>query len=268
MSKKIGIGMVTYNAPDRIKKSSFTVPSGVDKFVIVNDGTGHLYSSDCYPKAAEVICHLRNLSVGCAKNTALRTLIQAGCDYLFLMEDDILITNPNVFEAYIKASEKSGCWHMNYGYHGPANLTPDGKPNPRQVIDYGDGVELAFNQHCVGAFSTYTKGMIRHVGYNDERFKNAFEHVEHTMRIIKAGLAPAFWWFPDLSTSNDYLKEIASSTVSTVIPHTEEWQRNFQISAHLFRHLHGNYPTQVPDTTPEEIINRLNEIQKNYAIKK
>lgn len=269
MSKKIGIGIVTYNAPERLKRSAFTVPDGIDKFVIVNDGTGHLYTSDCYPKHAEVIQHSRNLSVGCAKNTALRTLIQEGCEHLFIMEDDILIKNSQVFEAYIKASEKTGNWHLLYAYHGPGNFLPDGKTiNPRQVIDYGDGIEIALNQHCVGAFSTYTKGMIRHVGYHDERFNtNSWEHIELSLRIVKAGMAPAYWWWPDIAQSCNYLQEIASSTANTVIPHTKEWNDGVQTRGHLFKHLHGYYPTQMPDTSPEEVLKRMDIMQQNYAKK-
>lgn len=269
MSLKIGLGIVTYNAPERLQKSAFTVPAGlVDKFVIVNDGTGDRYNSECYPKEAEVIVHPKNLSVACAKNTALRTLIQAGCEYLFIMEDDILIKNPNVFETYIKASEKSGCWHLNYALHGPGNFDANHNPNPRQVIDYGDGVELGFYQHCVGAFSTYLKNMIRHVGYMDERFNtNSWEHVEHSLRIVKAGLAPSYWWWPDVARSNEYLQEIASSTVSTVIPHSPAWIEGFQTRAHLFKNLHGNFPTQIPDTPAEQVLEKLNIIQQNYSKK-
>jgi len=268
MSKKIGLGIVTYNAPDRLKKSAFTVPSGLDKFVIVNDGTGHLYSSDCYPKEAEVIQHSRNLSVGCAKNTALRTLIQAGCEHLFIMEDDILIKNPQVFEAYIKASEKSALYNLMYAYHGPANLNENKKPKPRQVIDYGDNIEISFNQHCVGCFCYFLKGVIRNVGYMDERFNtNSWEHVEHTYRVIKAGLLPAYWWFPDLANSMDYLQEIGSSEDQTVIVRTEEWKKGFQTRAHLFKHIHGFYPTEVPDTSPMDVLSKLQIIQQNYTKK-
>jgi glycosyltransferase involved in cell wall biosynthesis len=256
--------LVTYNAPDRLKQTAFTIPN-VDKFVIVNDGTGSIYPPDVYPKSAEVICHDKNLSVGCAKNTALRALIQAGCDHLFIIEDDILIKNPAVFEKYIQAAYKSGLYHFCYALHGPANLKPDGTKNPRQVVDYGDGNEIAFYGNCVGGFCYYLKGVIRNVGYMDERFKNAWEHVEHSYRIVKAGLLPLYWNWPDLAKSDEYLAEIGSSEVQSVIRKTETWTRNMQAGAHLFKHLHGYFPTEVPDGTPEELLEKLKAIQKNYS---
>jgi len=263
---KIGVGIVTYNAPERIKQSAFKIPN-VDKLVIVNDGTP--YSSDCYPKNAEVITHSKNLSVGCAKNSAMRYLVHEGCDHIFIIEDDILVENDKVFETYINAAYKSGLYHLMFGYHGPANMNPNNQtiPFPRQVIDYGDGVEIAFNGNCVGAFCYYLKGLIRNIGYMDERFKNAWEHIDHSYRIVKAGLIPAYWWWPDVANSMQYLKEIGSSEVQSVIRKTDEWKKNLQQGAHLFKHLHGNLPTQMPDTPPDEILKKLNHIKENYARK-
>lgn len=262
---KIGVGIVTYNAPERIKESALTVPSNVDKFVIINDGTP--YPDHCYPKTATIINHDKNLGVGCAKNNALRYLIQEGCEYLFIMEDDILIKDLNVFDAYLKAAHKSGLWHLMYGYHGPANVTEAKQPHPRQVVDYGDNVQIAFNVHCVGAFCLYLKGIIRNIGYMDERYKNCWEHVSHSYAIAKAGLIPAYWWWPDIANSMDYLQEIGSSEVQTVITHTDEWKKAFQTGAHLFKHLYGYFPTEVPDTPQEQVLEKIKFIQKNYAKK-
>lgn len=263
---KIGVGIVTYNAPERLKQSAFTIPD-VDSFVIVNDGTHDKYSSDCYPKHAEVIKHNKNLGVGCAKNTALRYLLQEGCDHLFIIEDDILIKDEKVFETYLKASEKSGLYHLSFALHGPANKTPEGVKAPRQVIDYGDGAEIAFYPNSVGAFCYYLKGVIKNVGYMDEIYKNAWEHVDHSYKIVKAGLLPAYWWWADIANSDKYLKEIACSQVSTVIERSDEWKKNFQLGAEYFKHLHGYYPTKIPDTSPEEVLKKLNFIKENYGRK-
>jgi len=264
MSNKIGVGIVTYNSPERLKQTAFTVPN-VDKFVIVNDGTGHLYPSDVYPKNAEIIKHDKNYSVGCAKNTALRALLQAGCTHLFIMEDDIMIKNPQVFEAYIKAANKSGLHALMYGCHGPANIKTDGTPNPRQVIDYGEGIEIALYQHCVGAFEYAHKGVARNVHMYNEVFKNAWEHISRSYEMVTLGLLPGFWWWPDLANSMDYLAEIGSSEVQSVIRKTDEWKQNMQQGAHYFKHLWGNFPTEMPDTPPEQILEKLKIIQKNYA---
>lgn len=262
MKNKIGIGVITCNRQDFFKKCLNSLPN-VDTIVVINDGQP--YPNDVYgTKAKEVIQHSKNKCVGISKNEALRYLIQDGCDHLFLVEDDMLIVNQDVCKAYIHGAEKSGIWHLNFAYHGPGNITPDGKPAPRATIDYDD-VKLSFNPNCVGSFSYYLKSVIKHVGYIDERYINCWDHVEHTYRIIKAGLHPPFWWFADLANSLDYINEQASSTVSTTITRTPEWVNNFHKGAAWFKHKHNYIPTQIPMTEGNEVLKILEQIKTNYA---
>lgn len=269
-NNKIGIGLVAYQRPEMFTNLINSIPDGIGTICVVNDDPIG-YKSSIYPsKIKNIIQHTKNLGPACAKNNLLRYLIQDGCNHLFLIEEDQKILNPAVFEQYIKHSEKTGLWHWNFYGHGPANKKPDGTKNPRQVIDYGDGIEVGFYPNCVGAFSYYLKNIIRHVGYMDERFSalKCWEHIEHTHRIIKAGLLPAFWWFNDILNSDQYIQEQASSEVSSVITnHKEEWNKGMQIGTALYAHIHGAIPMKIPDTTPENILSILNTIQSNYAIR-
>lgn len=279
MSSKIGVGLITCNKPDRLKQSAPTIPN-VDELVIVNDGEP--YPSDVYPKGAEVIQHSKNKGVGISKNDALRYLMLEGCEFLFLMEDDVLIKNPNVFEAYIEAGETSGIWHLNYALQGPANrmqeqqgmdvenrhkLNQTSPPNPREIIEYDDGTEIALYPNCVGAFSFYLRGIIKAVGYNDERFINAWEHVEHTYRIIKLGLHPPFWWFADINKSWEYLEDIPNCIEESTITHTPEWMQNFRQGMAYFQHKYGCIPQKISNAPKEDVLKVLERIEKNYARK-
>lgn len=264
MNNKIGVGVITCNAQERYEECIKKIPN-VDTIVIVNDGTA--YPTSVYPKGAEVIQHTRNKTVGISKNDALRYLIQHKCDHIFLVEDDMLIQNENVFTHYIHAAEGSGIWHLNFGYHGPANLDQNGNPNPRQIVEYDNGPAIALNPNCVGSFTYFLKNVVKQVGYYDERFKNAWEHVSHTKRIIEANLHPPFWWFADVADSYEYIKEYASSEVSSVIRKDEAWHQNMREGMELYRHIHGTYPTQTPDTSPEAVMVKLTELENNYARK-
>jgi len=280
MKHKIGVGVITCNAEHRLKQSLPTVPN-VDEIVVVNDGRP--YSNNVYRKDIEVIQHSRNKCVGISKNDAMRYLVQKDCDSIFLMEDDILIKDVNVFEKYIHTAEASGIWHLNYGLQGPANrqqiqqgpmninergqLDQNSAPNPRQIVDYGNGIELALYPNCVGAFSYFIKGIIKNIGYHDEHFKNAWEHVEHTYRIIKAGLHPPFWWFADIADSYNYITDIPGCIDDSTIAHTPEWHQNFREGMEFYKHKHGWYPQQSPDTHPQQVLDILKTIEKNYARK-
>jgi glycosyltransferase involved in cell wall biosynthesis len=216
MSEKIGLGVLTYNRPEYFKKIFNSIPLyAVDEIVIVNDGT---------PYGEEIhvphIQHKKNMGIGISKNDALKHLLNKGCDYIFLMEDDIIIKNPEVFQAYIKASKETGIQHFNYSQHGLMNKLPNSDtPNPRTKIEYNNNIIINLYLHCVGAFSFYTKKCLDKVGLMDETFYNATEHLEHTYNIIKAGMHPPFWWFADIHDSNKYLTDIpwsiSTSTISS-----------------------------------------------------
>lgn len=276
---KIGVGLITCNKPERLAQSAPLVPN-VDEFVIVNDGNP--YDNNLYPKHAEIIQHTRNMSVGVAKNAAMRYLINKGCRFIFIIEDDILIQREDVFEKYIKTAEESGIWHLNYALQGPANrvqqqqgpvnvetrhlLSQESKPNPRAVVSVGTN-EIALYPNCVGAFTFFLREVIKQVGYHDEHFKNAWEHVCHTYRIIKTGLHPPFWWFADINESWEYIQDIPNCIEESTIAKTPEWINNFRNGMQWFKRKHGYTPQEIPDTNSDEVLNQLNFIQQRYARK-
>ena len=272
----IGVGIVTYNAPERLIQSSPTVPTWVKHFVIVNDGTP--YDKSVYPPNAHLIQHSSNMSVGMAKNTAMNYLLKQGCEHIFIMEDDVLIQNEKVFDAYIRASLVSGIKHLNYALQGPANkkgaqgfsnLDERAKqslltePNPRKIIKYTDDVEIALYPNCVGAFSYYQRDALTKIGYFDEVYKNAWEHVDHTMEAFKKGLTTPYWWFADINKSWEYIKDIEGCIENSTISRTDTWKSNFQRGFGHFKQKHGFGPTEVPDTTPEKLMELLNYLFQN-----
>jgi hypothetical protein len=272
----IGVGMVTYNAPDRIKQSAATIPTWVKHFVIVNDGTP--YDPSVYPEHAKVIQHETNKSVGQAKNSAIRYLLEDGCEHIFIMEDDVLLQSEVVFDAYIKASLISGIKHLNYALQGPANkkgakgfenLEDRAKqenltePNPRQVLKYSEGIEIALYPNCVGAFSYYQREVLESIGGFDDFYKNAWEHVDHTMEAFKKGFTTPYWWFADINNSWLYITDIEGCIENSTIGHTDTWKENFERGFHHFAKKYGFGPTNVPDSKPEQLQNVLNFLFQN-----
>jgi GT2 family glycosyltransferase len=255
MASMIGIGIITCNRSNLFKKCLDSVPD-VDKIVVVNDGKEYsdtIYSS----KPDEIIQHKTNIGVGRSKNDALKYLIMQKCKYIFLCEDDILVKNNNVCNAYINLSEKSGLLHMNYAYHGPDNKDNNGNPFPRKIVD---GVSL--NRHLLGAFSFYTDDIIKKVGYIDERFKNAYEHVDHTYQIIKAGYHPPFWWFADLDNSSEYITDQHDYHQKSVIRRNMLlWKLNLRLNGYRFKVKNGLTPNNIPDCNINEVLRSLGQIK-------
>ncbi|HXA02809.1 MAG TPA: hypothetical protein VNW99_12520 [Cytophagaceae bacterium] len=278
MKNKIGLGIVTYNAPEKIKQSAFSV-SGVDEFVIVNDGKE--YSADCYPQGAAVIQHSKNLRVAHTKNDALKYLMDKGCQHIFLMEDDIIIKDSAVFTKYIEAATCSGILHLNFAYQGPYNFkSPINKkkkkgllgrtfnekeaiPDPLVIINYDEANSIALHRACVGAFSYFHRSVIENSGYFDVFFQNSWEHIEHTYRIIKDGSHPPFGWFADIKNSHHYIENIENCMENSSIAKDPQWKNNSVLGEEYFKKKHGFGPTKIPKTNENVLMKSLFEIYKN-----
>lgn len=265
MNKKIGVAIITCDRQHFFESCINSIHGRMDpsKLIVINDGAR--YPDRAYPEGIQVIQHPRNTGVAASKNEALRKLIELDCEHLFLIEDDIRILREEVFEHYIETAAASGIWHLNYGLHGSYNRDKEGAPLVKNVIEYKPGIEVAFYQNILGAFSYYLKGVIKNIGYMDEGFHNAFEHVDHTYRIIKAGLHPAFWWFADVAESWNYIEDQTENYEGSKIRNEKEFAINFQRAMSLFQYKHGTIPQNVPQTPEPDVIKQLEEIQKNYA---
>ena len=261
---KVGLGIVTCNRPEFLTNCIESIDlEKVDIKVIVNDG-----DIDVKHNQFEVIKNEKNLGVGKSKNKILKYLFDKGCDYIFLLEDDMLILDNSVFEKYIEAHKASGIHHFNYGPGSPFNrkqniqfdlhnrheLDQHSDPNPRKIIDYGNNVKVSLFQHTVAMFSFFTREVLDVVGYIDEDFYNAWEHVDHTYRIIKAGYHPPFWYFADLYNSHEYLSEAPEAIdKSSIAGDSEQWKKNVYGGREIYLKKHGHYPNNPPLVTDHDV---------------
>lgn len=204
----IGVAIVTYERPQRLAKCWPTVWNHL------RDVTDVLYAWDDGSTSREALAgyaELRNLMpfsfesgshghCAVAKNNALRYLMDAGCDHLFLCEDDMLILDPRAVTGYIDVAERTGIEHFSFAKHGPCNLSQG------LIERRSDGVET---WPCsVGAWTYFTRNVIETVGYLDEGFDSgALEHVEHTWRISRAGLTTPMWQFADVTGSERWIRQ-------------------------------------------------------------
>lgn len=260
----IGVGIVTCNRPDFFKNlvnSLVPCKDVISELIVINDGQQIEAFELPY---GLLINNETNEGVGRSKNKALKHLINKKCDYIFLIEDDMLILDKNIFTEYIKASEETGIKHFMFGYHGPANKNniSGGSPTPRTTIQYKSGRKIALNTHCVGSFCMYTLESLQKVGLIDEVYKNTWEHISHSYDLVKAGYAPGYWWWPDISNSLQYISEQACSEQSSSIRGLSDWRENMINGANHFKSKHGYFPTEVPSLSINEITSILKEYTK------
>lgn len=262
--KNVGIGIVTCNRQDFYNKCLSSIPE--EYFTVtVNDG-----KEFDQPKRNNhvFIKNSVNLGVGKSKNILFKKLLENGKDHIFIIEDDMLIKNQDVFKKYITARETTGIQHFCFAYHGPANKNgySGGKACPKFIVEYPSNIKISIVAHAVGSFCYYTREVLEKVGLIDEDFLNAFEHVEHSYRIFKAGYTTPYWNWPDLTDSMDYIDEQMCSEYSSAIRPRNDWRENIVKGANLFYKKHGYNPAWqncVPDTSKEKVIEILKQIKKN-----
>lgn len=265
MKEKIGVSIITCNRKDFLLKLIDSLNGcKYDELVIINDGE----KLDIPHLNQYIVNNDTNLGVAKSKNKAFQHLLDAGCDYIFLIEDDMKIKRKDIFQAYINASKKSGVEHMMFAYHGPANKNgiSGGIPCPRLIVNYGD-FTLSLNQHCVGAFCYYTRESLETCGLIDEKFENAFDHVSHSYELYLKGFSTPYWWWADLGNSLDYIEEQACSENSSSIKtpeKMEKWRNNINSSCNYFKEKFGVFPFGVDGVkdTPEEVVIELLKYKK------
>lgn len=237
-TSRVGLGITTYNRPQYLIQCLEAVDkhllSVVDVIYVYNDGSslkypqiGSKHENFHYHEAKQ------NKGVSKAKNWLLRKLMADGCDYLFLMEDDILVKSPKAITKYIEYSQKSGVEHFNFAHHGIANK---GKLRHR-----ANGIDVYGNP--VGAWQMFTRRVIEEVGYFDENFFNAWEHIEHTWRISKAGYTtPWPYACVDLTASKRYLTDIPGSIDNSSITPRRDWMDSIVNGLEYWKNKDKDFP--------------------------
>lgn len=275
--EKIGVGIITCNRPEYLKslmESLTPCINFLDEVVVVNDGKNFEYQIPF----GTLINNPENLGIAKTKNKALQHLLQKECEFLFLIEDDLIIKDPEVFRKYIQAYKQSGIQHFNFGPGTPFNrkqntkvdlhnrheLEQNSEPNPKIIIEYSKEVKCAFYEHVAGLFSFYTKKCLEKVGLMDERFMNAWEHVAHTYDIIKENMHPPFWWFADIVDSEKMLSPQPDAIKkSETAKNKDEWMQNVMSGRELYKEKYGIYPNEAALVSKDIFLNSIKSI-KNF----
>ena len=274
--EKIAVGIVTHERISYLKgllKSLAPCKDVIDELVVVNDGKpidGFKLDFGTW------LQNETNQGVAKSKNRAMKHLLDRDCDYIFIIEDDMIIKDKAIFQKYVEAHKVSGIHHFNYGPGSPFNrkqtikdfdlhnrhlLDEKTEPNPKLIVDY-KVCKIALYEHTVAMFSFFTKTLLKQgLGYMCEDFKNCWEHVSSTNYIIKAGYHPPFWWFADLADSHELIEEAPGAIEnSSIAKDKSEWMKDVMAGREIYKNKHGYYPNQPPQYTQEQVIEILTKM--------
>jgi GT2 family glycosyltransferase len=219
-----GLAVITYERLDYLKRCVESLNQHdwghACARLIVDDGSTQAgyadFLEECRARGILVMRNERNSGVAVTKNKALRGLMECGCEHLFLMEDDILMKSDQTLRHYITFAREIKLQHLNFALHGELNLG-------QEMFYRKDGRWILCYPDLTGAFSYYTREVVGKIGYMDEEFHNALEHVEHTYRIALGGYTLPFWYFADHPLNREFFEEQPEALATSVI-RQGDWQ--------------------------------------------
>lgn len=187
-ASNIGIAISTHNRHDvlarAIEHQLKYLPAGA-LVVVVDDGSSNPVS---VPDGVKSIRSDMSRGIVAAKNASLEALINAGCEHLFLWDDDAWPIAGGWEQPYIESPEP----HLAYQFQDFAT----GKKLNDIAELYRDGKHVAYTGQR-GVMLYYHRSSIEKVGGFDPIYERGmYEHSDLALRIHNAGLTS--WAFADV----------------------------------------------------------------------
>ncbi|EIB7583972.1 glycosyltransferase family 2 protein [Salmonella enterica] len=203
----IGIAITTHNRPEVLKlaieQHMKHLPTGA-LVVVIDDGSN---PAAVVPANVKLVQHDKSCGIVASKNASLTALVDAGCEHIFLWDDDAWPIADNWHLPYIESPEP----HLAYQF---LDLAGQRKINDMTVL-YRDDKHIAYTGQR-GVMLYYHRSAIDKVGGFDPVYgRGMYEHPDMALRIHNAGLST--WAFADVTGSEklihsmDEYEEVARS---------------------------------------------------------
>jgi hypothetical protein len=211
---KVGLGLTTWKRPKMAEEAVASICEHlldvVDEVVVLQDG-GDWYLRNL-PQRWVLIDQVTNKGWARAKNTCLDVLCELGCDHLFMIEDDTIVTSSEAIVGYVDAALASGLHYMT--------AHPWGETTTRVVEVDGPVTYWAY----VGSWWTY---MSRHGyqlggGYN-EIMGGIMGDIELPQRWKRLGLTSGWGRLPDATGSENWVTPRCLTIEQSTIANEPGW---------------------------------------------
>lgn len=238
----VGLAVTTYNRLSYLKRciESLEMARWGDAAVrvVVDDGSNEdgydVFLKGLQDSGVSVIRNGVNKGVAATKNIALNFMLEQGVEHLFLLEDDILVRSAAVLQQYLAYARVHDLQHLNFALHGDKN-------RGRENFFERPGSAVLYYPDLTGAFSYYSRTLLKAVGLMDENYPNALEHVDFTYRAAQAGYTLPFWYFADHPLNQELLEE-QPEAISSSVTRSEGWRTRFEEAKNYWIKKHGSWP--------------------------
>ncbi|WP_447402195.1 glycosyltransferase family 2 protein [Klebsiella variicola] len=195
---RIGIAITTHQRPEVLKRAIDQhmkhLPAGA-LVVVVDDGSS---PAAVVPSGVQLLRHDKSLGIVASKNASLSVLMEAGCEHLFLWDDDAWPIADDWHQPYIESHEP----HLAYQF---LDLAGRNKLNDLAVL-YRDERHVAYTGQR-GVMLYYHRSAIEKVGGFDSVYgRGMYEHSDLALRIHNAGLTT--WAYADVTGSEKLIHSL------------------------------------------------------------
>lgn len=262
---KIGVGITTYNSENYFKELYKSIDkSFVNELVVVNGGNKYEEIYDC-----DWIQHEKNYYPAQSRNDCISYLTNRKCEHIFLIEDDMIIKNCNIFNHYIRASKVSGIKYFSFVSMGAECGIPNNR-QPRTTVDYGNNIKVNLYLNMCNEFTYHHYDCFKEAGVYDsaDDMRNAFD-VDMAYREVKINKwTTPFWWFADIFNSDEFIQNNlnATSRLQAERPDGSRQQLLTQ-TLNYFKQKHNLTVNQIPDVDRDTVMNILKRLKNENSIR-
>jgi glycosyltransferase involved in cell wall biosynthesis len=252
-TNKIGVGIITYNSENYFNSLYESLPfDRVNDIVVVNGGDRYKHPYE----PCNWIQHSKNYYPAFCRNDAVNFLMNRGCEHIFLIEDDMIIKDVNIFDKYIQASKASGLKYFSYVSTSWESGTP-GSRTPRLTVEYSKNISVSFYKNMCNEFTYHHYTAFKQTGLYDTQFRDPFD-IDLAYRESCSNYAAPFWWFADITNSDELIcnNPNAVSRLQTDRPDGSREQR-IQEQWKLFVNKHGLMVNEIPDVSRDTVLKVL-----------
>lgn len=194
----VGIAISTHQRPEVLKRAIEQhmkyLPSGA-LVVVIDDGSK---PAAVVPDGVQLLRHETSLGIVASKNASLSALMDAGCEHLFLWDDDAWPIADGWHLPYIESPEP----HLAYQF---LDLAGRNKLNDIAAL-YCDEQHVAYTGQR-GVMLYYHRSAIEKVGGFDPVYgRGMYEHSDLALRIHNAGLTT--WAYADVTGSEKLIHSL------------------------------------------------------------
>jgi hypothetical protein len=251
----IGLVITTFNSESYFQTLYNSIPfDRVGHVVVVNGG-------EPYKEKYDYVHWIQHDTVKypcVARNDGIKYLWDKNIDHFFVCEDDMIIKDPNIFDAYIQASQFSGLQYFIY-----ASISWESGPKhyrtPAMSVQYSEYADqVNFFRNMCNEFTYNSRKLINDVGLYDENMKNLFDS-EYAYRVSQLEYGNPFWYFPDIYNSDSYIDN--NPDAKSRLDHDGQRMMRLKPDHDYFKTKHRTDVSSIPLISTNQVIDKLKVIK-------